>query len=189
MYAVRQQEMIDFSITEQDIAISKARWEPEFQAFADRSSRLLSSTRYLPIYSEAVSHARKWIDRTLVRDYQPRSDRSLLLVGDEHLAAAGADVLESNGIDYTHIFPSAWIHWLGTEFRGSPGWWITTHWAINDPQRLLHFAEFDFSEPGLEPNESYLLSSAYGSRGTDSICRLVDGRLHVDDPFCEWVDS
>ncbi len=182
--------MIDFSITEQDIAISKARWEPAFRAFAERSSRLLSSTRRLPIYSEAVSLARKWLNRTLVRDSHPRNDGTLLLVGDEHLAAAGADVLGSDGIDYTHIFPTAWIHWLGTEFRGNPGWWIgTTHWAINDPQRLLHFAEFDFSAPGLKPNESYLLSTAYGSRGTDSICRLVDGRLLVDDPFCEWVDS
>jgi hypothetical protein len=181
--------MIDFSITEQDIAISKARWEPEFRAFAESSSRLLSSTRRLPIYSEAVSLARKWLSRTLVRDYQRRNDRTLLLIGDEHLAAAGTDVLKSNGIDYTHIFPTAWTHWLGTAFRGSPGWWIATHWAINDTQRLLHFAEFGGSDPGLKPNDSYLLSSSYGSRGTDSICRLVDGRLHVGKPFCEWIDS
>ncbi|WP_168567284.1 hypothetical protein [Crateriforma spongiae] len=180
--------MIDFSITEQDIAISKARWEPEFRAFAERSSRLLSSTRRLPIFADAVSLARAWLNRTLVRDYQRRNNRTLLLIGDEHLATAGADVLGNAGIEYTHIFPTAWIHWLGTEFRGSPGWWIATHWAINNPQRLLHFAEFEFSDPGLKPNESYLLSSAYGSRGTDSICRLVDGKLHVDEPFAEWVE-
>ncbi|MFW6171394.1 MAG: hypothetical protein ACODAD_12955, partial [Planctomycetota bacterium] len=44
--------MRDFSITEQDIAISKARWEPEFCAVAERSSRLLTSTRRLPIYDQ-----------------------------------------------------------------------------------------------------------------------------------------
>lgn len=180
--------MRDFSVTEQDIAISKARWEPEFRDFAKRSSRLLASARRLPIFDEAVPLAHDWLDTTVVHTNRDSMDRSLLLVGDEHLAAAAADLLTPAGIDYTHIFPDAWIHWLGTEFRGSPGWWSATHWAINNPQRLLHFAEFEFSDPGLRPNETYLLSTASGSRGTDSICRLVDGKLHVDDPFCEWVD-
>jgi hypothetical protein len=181
--------MRDFSVTEQDIAISKARWEPEFRAFAECSSRLLKSTRRLPIFTQAVLLAKNWLDTTVVQTHQDSTNRSLLLIGDEHLAAAATDLLTPAGIDYTHIFPDAWIHWHDTEFRGSPGWWCATHWAINNPQRLLHFAQFDFSDPGLRPNESYLLSTAGGSRGTDSICRLIDGKLHVDDPFCEWVDS
>ncbi|HUG67039.1 MAG TPA: hypothetical protein VMM76_04780 [Pirellulaceae bacterium] len=180
--------MRDFSITEHDIAISKARWEPKFRAFAERSSRLLGSTRLLPIFNEAVLLARDWLDTAVVSNFQDRTEHSLLLIGDEHLAAAAVELLKPAGIDYTHIFPNAWIHWLGTEFRGSPGWWLSTAWAINNPQRLLHFAEFEFPEPGLRPNETFLLSTASGSRGTDSICRLVDGKLQVDSPFAEWVE-
>jgi hypothetical protein len=181
--------MRDFSVTEQDIAISKARWEPEFRAFAERSTRLLTSTRRLPIFAEAVRLAKAWLDTTVMQSRREFKDRSLLLIGDEHLAAAAADLLDPFGIYYTHIFPDAWIHWHDTEFRGSPGWWCTTHWAINNPQRLLHFAQFEYPDVELRPNETYLLSTASGSRGTDSLCWLVDGKLHVDDPFCEWVDS
>lgn len=181
--------MIDFRVTEKEIAVSRARWESEFLAFAKRSSRLLSPAYRLPIYGEAVSLAQNWLLRTALRDYQACGNRTLLLVGDEHLASAGADVLGSRGIDYTHIFSTAWVHWHATEFRGNPGWWIATHWSINDPQRLLHFAESGISVPRLVPNASYLLSSAYRSRGSDSICHLVNGDLQVDDPFCEWVES
>lgn len=181
--------MLDFSITAQDIAISKARWEPEFRAFAERSSRLLTSTRRLPIFAQAVLLAQDWLDTTVVPFYRNSPACSLLLIGDEHLAAAGANLLVPASIDYTHIFPDAWVHWLGTEFRGSPGWWWATYWAINNPQRLLEFAQFEISDPELRPNETYLLSTASGSRGTDSLCRLVDGKLHVDDPLCEWVVS
>ena len=181
--------MHDFSVTEDDINESRARWEIEFRSFAARSSILLASTRRLPVYDQAVSLAREWLIARLGDAARIPTTRTLLLVGDEHLGAAAACVLPSVGIDYTHIFPNAWIHWLGTEFRGNPGWWCPIHWAINDPQRLLDFAQFDHGTVTLSANQTYLLSCAYGGRGTDSYCRLVDGVLVVDPPNCEWADS
>lgn len=181
--------MRDFSITEQDVAISKARWEPEFKAFAARSSRILASTRRLPIYRHATQLACDWLRSQIVGKHRLVKNRALLLVGDEHLHDAAMNTLAPIGVDYTHIFPDAWLHWLSTEFRGNPGWWLATHWAINNPVRLLQFAEFDFDDPGLEPNISYLLSTYSGSRGTDSVCRLVNDALIVDKPFCEWVSE
>lgn len=119
-------------------------------------------------------------------------DRALVLIGDEHLYAAAQDVLDPAGVEYTHIFPQAWVRWHDTEFRGSPWFWSTAQWAINDYQRLIYFAEYeDFAGEllVLKPNETYLLSQAIGARGTDSICRLQDGILRVDDPYCQWVVS
>ncbi|MEM6471710.1 MAG: hypothetical protein AAF802_19270 [Planctomycetota bacterium] len=99
--------MRDFSITEQDIAISKARREPEFRVFAERSSRLFLEVRRLPIYDVAVSLAREWLNNTVVKTRRERTDRSLLIVGDDHTAAAAVDLLALIGLDYTHIFPDA----------------------------------------------------------------------------------
>ena len=180
--------MRDFSITEQDIAISRARWEPEFCAFAQRSTKQLSSCRRLPIYTQAATLAAEWINTHIASAVVPGS-RSLLLIGDEHLAAAASAQLRSADVQYTHIFPEAWVHWLYTEFRGNPGWWVTFGWAINNPVRLLHLAEFGDTDLALQPNETYLLSVAYGSRGTDSICQLENGRLVIGDPYCKWADS
>lgn len=132
--------------------------------------------------------ASEWLGAHVVSAVVPPT-RSLLLVGDEHLAAAASSQLKSAGIQYTHVFPEAWIHWHDTQFRGNPGWWVTFHWAINNPVRLIHFAEFDYDDLELRPNESYLLSVALGSGGSDSICRLVNGELIVDTPYAEWVDS
>jgi hypothetical protein len=181
--------MHDFSVTEDDIARSRRRWETQFQGFAARSSYLFASSRKLPIYEHAVSLAREWLIARLSDAGVVPDNRTLLLVGDEHLLAAASDVLPPADIGYTHIFPNAWIHWHGTEFRGNPGWWCPIHWAINDPQRLLDFAQFDRESFVLSANETYLLSIAFGGRGTDSICRLANETLIVDPHFCEWADS
>lgn len=181
--------MIDFSITEKDIAISRARWEPEFRMFAERTTAVLASTRKLPIYVHAIELAGEWLRSNVLGVTSFPPSRMLLLVGDEHLLAACRNVLDPVGLTYIHIFPEAWAHWHTTEFRGDPWWWNILSWTINDPARLIHFAEYDYPDPGLRPNERYLLSISGRPRNTDSICYLVDGKLVVDEPYCDWVVS
>lgn len=56
--------MRDFSITEEDIAASRVRWEPEFRAFASRTSQSLATARQLPIHDLATELAREWLSTT-----------------------------------------------------------------------------------------------------------------------------
>jgi len=181
--------MIDFSITEEDIAKSKQEWEPKFALFAKRTTKILLGTRRLPIFDHATGLAEEWLQENVIGKFTVPANRAFLLIGDEHLHAAARRVLNGNELEYTFIYREAWYRWHDTEFRGNPWWFVSVSWEINSPIRLIEIVEHFGSQLELHPNEAYLLSIAAESRGTDSICRLIDGKLVVDEPYNEWVSS
>ena len=180
--------MLDLSIPEDQIAESRSRWLPELDSFAKRTSKLLLNTRSLPIHDAATAMASKWLRTHALPAFKKQSNRNLILVGDEHLHRAASSVLSPDSVPHTVVFPSAWLNWCYTQFLDGPVFWWTARWCINDESRLIHFAELEIDGPALTPNESYLLSTAVATQGTDSICRMRDGTMICDTPISEWVD-
>jgi len=182
--------MIDFSITEGDIAKSRAQWEPQLRRYAEASSNVLRGTRRLPIHDKAVERATTWLSELLARrriNVQP--NRTFILGGNEHVDSACRNLDSPCEHDFIFIFRDAYYHWITSEFRDSPRFWTYASFAINSTDRLLELAFPHDYDLRLTPNVTYLCSESGGSRGVDSILRVVNGNLTKIETFSEWVDS
>ncbi|MCC9603361.1 hypothetical protein LOC67_22660 [Stieleria sp. JC731] len=183
--------MIDFSITEDSIANSRAQWEPTLRQYAAATTHVLRGSRKLPIHDQAVELATDWLRGLLARHTTSnvQSNRTFILGGDEHLDIAFRALINADDHDFIFIFREAYYRWLTSEFHDAPWFWNYASWAINSTDRLLEIASPHNMNLRLDPNLTYLLSESGGCRGVDSILRVVDGNLTKIETFCEWVVS
>jgi hypothetical protein len=185
------ESMIDFSITEDDIAKSRTQWEPKLRRYAEATTQALRGSRQLPIHDQAVDLATNWLSNELAqrRANSVQPNRAFLLGGDEHLDTAFRALATTGEHDFIFIFREAYYRWLTSEFHDSPWFWNYASWAINSTDRMLELASPHDMNLRLEPNITYLLSESGGSRGVDSILRVVEGKLAKVETFSEWVVS
>jgi hypothetical protein len=173
--------------TDEQVAVSKAEWEPQLRTFAASTNAALRSLRRLPIYDQAVICASQWLKNTIAKRMHLQPSEILIIAGDEHLEAAASNVaLPTNSI---FLYRQAWKHWWSCVFLGEAPWWQEISWSINCPERFIDLSYPHDHNLQLTPNLTYLCSEQVADRGTDTILKIVDDELVTAETFCEWVVS
>lgn len=171
--------------TAEQIAASKAEWEPQLRTYAESTTAALRNARRLPIYEQAVVRASEWLDDIIANRLHLLPHELLVIAGDEHVHAAStdADIPE----DWIFLYQPAWKRWWSSVFlRGEAPWWQEISWSINSSERILDLTHpFDHALE-LTPNQTYLCTEQVADRGSHSIVTVADGQLVTVQELGKW---
>lgn len=170
---------------DEQVAASKAEWEPGLRAFAKTTNKELEQSRRLPIYDQAVEMAKDWLAKA-VRTTRRERHETLVVTGDEHLHAAFKQTPVPKGALF--LYAQAWAYWHRAMFLGEVPWWASIYWAINGDDQIIevtHHLEHDLN---LVAGQTFLCTERYPHGGAHRLLKLIDGRLE-SEPISEWIDS